>query len=643
VEVTSDERRLVGQDHEGGKGENTRRVAREPMSWITVIFSMTASAYLTTASIYAFIWWRQRDAWAHLLFSVAALAAAAFVWCDLAEMHAELPAQFGSAIRWAQLSLWVMVLALAGFVRLYLRAGRIWLLGSVCVLRTLSLCLNFLTGGNLNYGEITRLRSISFLGESVAIAKGVPNPWMFLGQLSLLGLLIFVADAAYTVWRRGDRRQALLVGGSIVFFVLAGSGQAVLIFWGHAGWPLTPSLFYVGIVAAMGYELGGDALRAVQLSHDLRARDQQIILAAEAANMGFWYRESGQTEFWACDQWRALVGFTRSEPLHLDNFLQRLHPNDREITRQTLANASQGDGRYHMEHRVLLPDGQMRWLACQGRVELNDKNQPGRLQGVSLDITRRKQAELDAQAHRNEVAHLLRVTSLGELSSALAHELKQPLSAILNNAQAAQLFLANEPCDLEEIRAILGDIVMDDERASEVIDRLHTLLKKGEFQPQALEANDLIRDVLKLMNHDLEARAVRIVTEFGGGLPSIRGDRVQLQQVLINLILNAGDAMAQAAGSARTLTVRSIPMADDAVEISVADTGIGIPPGREEKIFQPYHSSKPQGLGLGLWLSRSIVFAHGGRMWAENRAAGGATFHFTIPLWKDDSRRVDFT
>jgi two-component system, LuxR family, sensor kinase FixL len=614
------------------------------MSWITVIFSMTASAYLTTASIYAFIWWRQRDAWAQLLFSLAALAAAAFVWCDLAEMHAESPAQFGSAIRWAQLSLWVIVLALAGFVRLYLRAGRIWLLWSVCVLRTLSLCLNFLTGENLNYGEITYLGTISFLGESVAIARGVPNSWMLVGQLSLLGLMIFVADAAYTVWRRGDRRQALLVGGSIVFFVLAGSGQAVLIFCGYAGWPLTPSLFYLGIVAAMGYELGGDALRSVQLARDLRARDQQMILAAEAANMGFWSRESGQDEFWASDQWRALVGFTRSEPLLLDNFLGRLHPNDREITRETLANASQGDGRYQMEHRVLLPDGQIRWLACQGRVELNNKNQPGRLQGVSLDITQRKQAELDAQAHRNEVAHLLRVASLGELSSALAHELKQPLSAILSNAQAAQFFLANDAnCDLEEVRAILRDIVMDDERAAEVIDRLHSLLKKGEFQPLPLEVNDLIRDVCKLMNHDLEARAVRVVTEFGSSLPSIRGDRVQLQQVLINLILNAADAMTQPAERARTLTVRSIPIADDAIEISVADTGTGIAPGREEKIFQPYHSTKPGGLGLGLWLSRSIVFAHGGRIWAENRAAGGATFHFTIPQWKADSRCVDFT
>ena len=145
------------------------------MSWITAIFSAAASAYLTAALVYAFIWWRQRNAWAQLLFSLAALAAVGLVGCDLAEMHAESPAQFAAALRWTQLLLWVVVLALAGFVLLYFRAGRIWLFWTVCALRTLSLLLNYLTGQNLNYREITSLQSISFLGESVAIAKGAPN------------------------------------------------------------------------------------------------------------------------------------------------------------------------------------------------------------------------------------------------------------------------------------------------------------------------------------------------------------------------------------------------------------------------------------------------------------------------------------
>jgi two-component system sensor kinase FixL len=607
------------------------------MSWVTVIFSMTASACLTTALIYFFIWWRQRAAWAYLLFAAAALATAGFAFCDLAEMHAQSPAQFGAAVRWAQVSLWAAIVSLAGFVWLYLRAGRRWLLWSVIALRSAAVLLNFLTGPDLNYREITSLRHIQFLGESVAIARGVPNPWQFVGQLSIYALLVFVADAAITVWRRGDRRRALFVGGSIVFFLATGTAQAALIFWGHAEWPVLASLLFLGIIAAMNYELGGEVLRAVQLANDLRASEQQKTLAAEAANLGFWSRELTRNEIWGSDRWRALLGFTKAQHVHYEDFSGRVHPDDREAMRRTLAKAIDGDGRYQAEYRVLLPDGTMRWLASQGRVEFSHDRRPARLQGVVLDISLRKHAELEAQEHRTEVARLLRAASLGELSSALAHELNQPLAAILYNAQAAQLFLARGTDDLEEIRHILGDIVTDDQRASEVIRRLRALLTKGEFQPQALEANQLIQEALNLMNHELQARAVGVITEFSPDLPSIRGDRVQLQQVLINLIQNAGDAMLQPPQDARTLTLKSCLVAGEGVEISVADTGSGIPQGGEERIFEPYHTTKPHGLGLGLSLSRSIVFAHGGRLWAENRATGGAVFRCTIPAWRGES------
>ena len=616
------------------------------MSWVTVIFSMTASACLTMALIHGCIWWRQRDSWANLLFMLAAIGTACLAGFDLAAMRAETPAQLASAIRWEHLSVWFVILSLVGFSRLYLRAGRTWLLWTVCCLRTLALFLNFLTGQNLNFREIAGLDHVSFLGENISIPVGiVPNPWMLVGQLSLLGLVIFVVDAAITVWRRGDqrpgdRRRAVLVGGSIVFFLLLGAGQAALIVLGRIRPPSTPSLFYLGIIVAMCYELSSRALRAAQLARDLRTREQQIALAAEAANLGFWFHEFARNEIWANDQWRALFGFDKSERLHLDNFYQRLHPDDRELTRQMLTKAIQGDGRYQAEYRALLPDGHMRWIASQGRVDFNCKGQPIRLRGVSLDVTHKKHADLEAQAHRDEVAHLLRVASLAELASALAHELNQPLTAILSNAQAAQLIIAHDNCDLKEIRDILRDIVSDDKRAGEVIARLRVLLKKSEFQPQQLEANELIQEVLKLMNYELMARPVRVVTEFTAGLPPIRGDRVQLQQVLINLILNARDAMAQSTERDRTLTLRSRRVEDNSIQISVADTGIGIAPGDEERIFQPYHTTKPQGLGLGLSLSRSIVLAHGGRLWGENQARGGTAFHFTVPVWQGDALKV---
>jgi len=592
---------------------------------------MTASASLTLGLIHALIWWRQRDAWSNLLFAMAAFGTVAFTICDLAAQLATSPAQYALAVRYAHLALWVGIIPLAIFVRFQFRAGRIWLLCTFCALRTLSLFLNFFTGENLNFRQITHLNHVVFMGASIAVPVGVPNPWMIIGQLSLLALVIFVADAAITAWRRGARRISVLLGGSIVFFVLAGTLQTAMVFWGIVQWPATPSLFYLGIIAAMAYELSDEALRARQLARALQASEQQISHAAQAARLGFWVLQYARNEVWATEQMRALFGFTKSQQLQLEDFILRLHPEDRETAQQMLAKAARGDGKYRAEHRVLLPNGQQHWVICQGSVEFDGFGQPFRLLGVSMNITDEKQMDLQAEALRNEVTHLLRAASLGELSSALAHELHQPLTAILSNAQAAKLLIARGDHELEQIGDILDDIVQDDRRAAEVISRMRMLMKKGEFKPEELGANELLQEVTKLMQYDLMARKVRVVTELTPALPSIRGDRVQLQQVLINLILNAIDAMSQQAESSRVLTLRAEHPEQNFIQISVADTGPGIKSGTEEKIFEPYYSTKPDGLGLGLSLSRTILRAHGGRLWSENQDFGGAIFYFTIP------------
>lgn len=182
---------------------------------------MVASACLTLAGMHFLTWWQRRTMWADLLFALLSVAFASFAGGELAMMRAETPQQFATTLRWLHVPVWAVTLSLVGFVRLYLRAGRPWLAWTACGLRTIALLLNFLVGQNLNYREVTALRHIPFLGESVSIGVGVSNPLMLVGQLSLLFMLIFTADAAITVWRRGDRRRALLTGGSIVFFSLA--------------------------------------------------------------------------------------------------------------------------------------------------------------------------------------------------------------------------------------------------------------------------------------------------------------------------------------------------------------------------------------------------------------------------------------
>jgi PAS domain S-box-containing protein len=250
--------------------------------------------------------------------------------------------------------------------------------------------------------------------------------------------------------------------------------------------------------------------------------------------------------------------------------------------------------------------------------------------GCFNDITERKQAELEAEQQRQLLTHVTRVATLGELSGALAHELSQPLTSILSNAQAAQRFMSRERVDLEEIRAILKDIVAEDRRAGAIIQRWRTLMRKGETQLQPLDVNEVTNEVLRLANNQLTAHSVTVTAHLTPDLPAVRGDRVGLQQVLLNLIVNACDAMKLNEPARRHLTVTTALDGEGAVEVAIADCGGGIPADAVERVFEPFFTTKEHGLGLGLAICRSIVAAHGGRLWAINNADHGATFCFAL-------------
>ena len=283
------------------------------------------------------------------------------------------------------------------------------------------------------------------------------------------------------------------------------------------------------------------------------------------------------------------------------------------------------------EHEVLRPDGSTGWQQWVDRPILASDGRVIEIQGIGRDVTELRRAELEAQERRQEVTHLTRVAILGELSGALAHELSQPLTAILSNAQAAQRLLAKAPVDLEELRNILADIGSDDKRAGEVINRLRALLRKGEANLQALDINDLATEVLELAHSEFIERNVAVTTRLTSSLPGIRGDHVQLEQVLLNLIMNACEAMADNNGTERVIEISTGGDGNGSLQLSVVDRGPGIPPEMIDRIFEPFTTTKTQGLGLGLSICRSIISAHGGHLWAANNPDRGATFAFTLP------------
>jgi PAS domain S-box-containing protein len=295
---------------------------------------------------------------------------------------------------------------------------------------------------------------------------------------------------------------------------------------------------------------------------------------------------------------------------------------------QSIGRSQYGDT---YEHQVVRPDGSLGWQQWTDRAIRNAEGSVVELQGIGRDITDLKIADMEVEQRRKEVTHLTRVAILGELSGALAHELNQPLTAILCNAQAAQRLLTRAPSDLAMVSEILDDIVTDDLRAGEVITRLRALLKRGEASFKLLHLNDVATEVLALARSELIDRHVTVSTRLTPGLPSVRGDRVQLQQVMLNLLLNACEAMGTRSSAKRALTVSTACDGDGLLLTSIADRGNGIPPDAADRLFEPFFTTKPEGLGLGLSICRSIIAAHGGRLWADNNPDGGATFTVALP------------
>jgi PAS domain S-box-containing protein len=324
----------------------------------------------------------------------------------------------------------------------------------------------------------------------------------------------------------------------------------------------------------------------------------------------------------------------------LEGWLARIHPDDAATVRQRYTALESDRQPFDVEYRLRHRHGHWVWIHDRA-MSAYEQDDTVYYAGLLTDITARKQAEIEVQQQRQLLAHLTRVATLGELSGALAHELSQPLTSILSNAQAAQLLLAQAPVDLGELREILVDIVHEDRRAGEVIGRLRALLRRGETPHQLLEVNDLIMDVLRLANSELIAHGVPVTTDLAAGLPKIRGDRVALQQVLLNLILNACEAMRSEPLESRQLTALTGRDGDDMVRVAIVDHGVGLPADSVERVFEPFFTTKEQGLGLGLVICRTIVAAHGGRLGATGNGGRGATFAFTLPAALPDACVVD--
>jgi signal transduction histidine kinase len=606
------------------------------MSGITIVWSMVASACLTVAALHLYLGLR-RQSFSDLLFAASAVCAGLIAFLEMTLMLSASPERHGAVIRLFHAPFALLMLTLVLFVRSYLRAGRAWLGATVVGIRVLMLVVDWFVFPNVNFAAIDRVVSVTMpWGEPVHIAHGALRGWTRLGQLSSLLFVIFALDAIRTAWRRGDRRRAGVVGGSVALAVAVGATHAALLMEGTVRSPSLISVAYLAIVAAMSWELTSEAVRSSQLLRRLEASEaaldesqRRLGLAAQAADVGVWVYEAARDEMWISDRIRDRRGLT-AERVPLAKFLAAVHRDDREGLRGAFAEAIRTRGGFEREYRVIDPAGELHWISARGRAEASSGDAVV-LRAAAFDVTRRREAELDAARQRDELTHLSRATMLGELSGSLAHELNQPLTAILSNAQAALRFLAAGEGRSDEVRQILEDIVTEDKRAGEVIRRLRLLMQKGEVQMQPLDVSEVAGEVLRLVRSDLIRQGVTATAELPAGLPAALGDRVQIQQVILNLVTNACDAMGSAGPGERRLLVRAETADGAGIRVSVADRGVGLPAGGSDRVFEPFFTTKADGMGLGLAVCRTIIAAHGGRLWATSNPDRGATFHFTLP------------
>jgi PAS domain S-box-containing protein len=367
----------------------------------------------------------------------------------------------------------------------------------------------------------------------------------------------------------------------------------------------------------------------------LRRSEAYLAEAQRLSHTGSWAwtPATGDIRYWSEECYRVLGFDPQGGQPRFETFFQRIHPDDQVRTREKLERARREKTDFELDYRIVHPAGEIRDIHVVGHPVLSPSADLAEFVGTVIDVTERKRAEEERERLRQtqlDLAHVNRVTTMGELTASLAHEVNQPISAAVTNANTCLRWLTREHPDLEEAREAAMRIVKDGTRAADIISRVRLLFRKGTPERDFVDVNEVIREMTVLLRGEATRYNISVRTELAADLPQSMGDRVQLQQVLMNLIMNSIDAMKDVDGT-RELGIKSQRAENEHILLSVSDTGVGLPPQHVDQIFNAFFTTKVQGTGMGLSISRSIVESHGGRLWAGDNSPRGASFYVTLP------------
>jgi signal transduction histidine kinase len=609
------------------------------MRWIDAVLFCLSVSYFTFALLHTHVWLQRREACQSISFALVAASIAVLALIETRLLSATSAEEMARWFWWCQFPYWTAFVGAFAFVRPRRAPGRAllgwWGLG----LFSLATVANLLVPGGSIYSEIRAVEQFPLLGEPFSVEVGTPSRLLILNQLGALLLLLDVLAAARYQWRAGQRRWAIVMGGSLAVGTGIALVATVLLTWFGIAIPLSTALCMAPLLLAMAAELSQELGLALRLSRELREREaalttsrERLAMAAAAARAVLWQIDLDSGAFWTGGPGGEISLREGGGRLHHVEYLfANIHAEDRDRVRQFTARMAASGERVSCEFRSITRDGRVVWTYCEG-MRTRDRDGPERiLAGVALDITDRKRAEAERDRYREELEIATRGGLPTEVAGALAHELNQPLTAIMSNAEAAQRLAGGGR--IEELREMVGDIRRATQRAGRLLGRLRRNARRGRSPGRLVSPVGLVKAALDFVQPDLDRAGISVVIN-GAERPMglVRVDSLDIEQALINVLQNARDALVSIPAGDRHLEI-CLQSGADGVDIRIIDNGQGFR-GDASRVFDFFFTTKSHGLGMGLSLARAAVEANRGRLTLEAADTRGAVFVLSLP-WAD--------
>lgn len=599
---------------------------------------MAAAMGLLLGGMQLVVWMRLKSAPEFLLAALMAFCAGIVAICEAGFLGQPTISEIQARLEIQNLAIAGMLTAMVWFVHHRLETGRKWLLWAITIAWGVCSAASIVSPGNLTFAIVSQVDYFTTpWGESFGVATGEFHPLKIVADLASLAIMIFVADAAFSAYRAGRSRRAIRTAGSILFFIVVAGIHTPLVDAGIVQTPFIISLVFVAICFSLALDLAGDVVRSVQLNADLLRERQRWRALTENVDLAVIRADADGRIAYVNPFLIRISGRTEKQLLHKP--VTTLVPDEHKGEVEALTRPqSNWTTRARKRRPLKSANGAIRELVWYSVALTTQDDKPDGFISFGQDITDLLRAEDESRKTRQEIERLTRAVALGELSSSLAHELSQPIAAILSNTQTLQILRnrSGEPAD--ETDEILHDIYADSQRAKDLMHRVREFMFK---EAPAVEPFDLMQassDVVEMVSAEALRKRVKIeLAEEDVPFPVV-GARLELQQVLLNLLLNAIQAIGNSKESGSVL-IRFTRFGEKGVRIQVDDTGPGLTTGILDTVFDPFVTTKATGTGIGLAVSKRIVERHGGTIVAGQSSMGGANFTVALPIYSNEAQR----